>query len=75
MTKLLERGIAAVSSLPAERQDVAGALLLELARAGAAEYELTAEQIADLREAVAEAERGEFASEAAVKEVWRKFGL
>jgi len=74
MTKLLDRGIAAVSALPAERQDVAGELLLELARSGKPELALTPEQIADLKESIAEADRGEFAAEEDVRSAFRKFG-
>jgi hypothetical protein len=46
MTKLLEQGIRAVRELPAERQDMAGELLLTLA-SGDSQYRLTLEQIED----------------------------
>ena len=74
MTKLLDRGIAAVSALPPERQDLAGELLLEMARSGKPGLALTPEQIADLRESVAEADRGEFAPDEEVREAFQKFG-
>jgi hypothetical protein len=73
MTKLFERGIKAVETLPPERQDIAGTLLLELARKAAPEFALTLAQLEDLKAAVDEADRGEFASEAEVAEAWRKF--
>ena len=74
MTKLLEQGIQAVRELPADRQDMAGELLLALA-ANKPQYQLTPEQIADVRLAVMEADRGEFASEKEMTETWKKFGL
>jgi hypothetical protein len=74
MTKLLEQGIRAVQELPAERQDMAGELLLTLA-AGEQRYGLTREQIEDLKLAVEEADRGEFATDNEMVETWKKFGL
>jgi len=62
MTKLLEQGIEAVRGLPADRQDMAGELLLGLAGVVHSEYQLTPEQITDLKAGVAEADRGEFAT-------------
>ncbi len=57
MTKLLQEGIEAVSKLPAERQDMAGELLLGLAGVVREDYRLTPEQIEDLKTAVAQADR------------------
>jgi hypothetical protein len=74
MTKLLERGIKAVGSLPADRQDLAGALLLELANRTTPEYTLTPDQVEDLKAALKEADRGTFASPEQVDDAWRKFG-
>jgi hypothetical protein len=74
MTKLLEQGIRAVQGLPAERQDMAGELLLTLA-ASAQQYGLTREQIEDLRLSIEEADRGEFATDNEMIETWKKFGL
>lgn len=73
MTKLLEKGIEAVRGLPADRQDMAGELLLSLAETGA-QYSLTAEQLADVKLAIAEADRGNFASDSEMAETWKKFG-
>jgi hypothetical protein len=74
MTKLLEQGIKAVQELPAARQDMAGELLLTLA-ASKPQYGLTREQIEDLKLAIAEADRGEFATDGEMTETWKKFGL
>jgi hypothetical protein len=74
MTKLLEKGIEAVRALSAERQDLAGELLLRLANTKP-QYQLSPEQIEDLRRALAEADRGEFATDHEIAETWKKFGL
>ena len=73
MTTLLDQGILAVRKLPAERQDMAGKLLLTLA-ASAPQYQLTAEQIEDLKLAIAQADRVEFATDQEIAETWKKFG-
>jgi len=63
-----------VRELPADRQDMAGELLLTLA-ASEPQYPLTTEQVEDLRLALEEADRRNYASEAEVAETWKKFGL
>ncbi len=73
MTTLLDQGIQAVRELPADRQDMAGELLLTLA-AVAPRYRLSAEQIEDLKLAIVQADRGEFASDQEVADTWKKFG-
>ena len=60
--------------LPAERQDMAGELLLTLASSDS-QYKLTPEQIKDLKLAVQEADRGEFATADQIADTWKKFGL
>ncbi len=72
MTTLLDQGIQAIRELPAERQDLAGELLLTLA-ASAPRCELTAEQVEDLKLAIEQADRGEFASDEDVAKAWQKF--
>ena len=74
MTKLLEKGIEAIRDLPADRQDMAGELLLTLA-ASEPQFRLTAEQIEDLKLAIEEADRGEFATDNEMADTWKKFGL
>ena len=74
MTKLLEKGIEAVRALPAHRQDMAGELLLNIAK-NEPLYGLTDEQIEDLKVAIAEANRGEFTTDREMAETWKKFGL
>jgi hypothetical protein len=74
MTKLLEKGIEVVGALPEDRQDMAGELLLNIAK-NEPQYRLTTEQIEDLKLAIAEADRGEFATDKEMAESWKKFGL
>jgi hypothetical protein len=75
MTKLLENGINAVRDLPADQQNLAGELLLSLAEQSKRRPRLTAEQIDDVRLAVAEADRGDFATEEEMAAFWKKCGL
>jgi hypothetical protein len=74
MTKLLEQGIEAVRLLTPDRQDMAGELLLSLAERKP-DYGLTAEQLEDVKLAIAEADRGEFAMGEEMARTWKKFGL
>ena len=72
MTKLLEQGIEAVKALPADRQDLAGELLLALAGIAEQNYGLTP-KIEDLKISIAQADRREFATDEEVEAVWKKF--
>jgi hypothetical protein len=74
VTTLLDQGIEAILELPDEGRDMAGEILLALAAAGP-RYELTPEQIEDLKLSIAQADRGEFASDEDVAKMWKKFGL
>ena len=74
MTKLFEQGIEAVRALPADRQDMAGELLLSLAT-HKPQYRLTPAQLEDVKRAIAEADRGEFATDEEMAQTWKKFGL
>ncbi len=75
MTKLLDEGIEAVRNLPDDRQDEAGQLLLAIAGRHDRRFTLSAEQVDDLRIGLAEADRGEFASDREMDQTWKKFGL
>jgi hypothetical protein len=74
MTKMLERGIEAVRSLSADCQDMAGEILLGLAGKAPYEYELTPDQLDDVKTAIGQADRGEFATDQEMAAVWKKFG-
>jgi predicted transcriptional regulator len=69
---MLEKGIAAARALPEERQDMAGELLLAIA--GQPHLTLSPEQIEDVKLAIAEADRGEFATDEEMAALWRKCG-
>ena len=76
MTTLLEKGIEAVRALAEERQDAAGELLLNIAAPDADEsYRLTSSQIADIQEAIIDADRGELASDEELAALWRYCGV
>jgi hypothetical protein len=75
MTKLLENGIDAVRDLPTDQQNLAGELLLSLAEQSKRRPRLTPEQADDVRLAIAEADRGDFASDEEMAAFWKKCGL
>lgn len=75
MTRLFEQAVEAVSALPDETQDDLARILLQLAGVDQPLYELTPEEAADIDGSLAEAERGEFATDDEVRAVWAKHGL
>ena len=72
MTKMLEQAIAEVLELSDETQNMADdALLLVIDYANDDDqYRLTEEQAAGVRHAMAQADRGEFATDREVKEIF-----
>jgi hypothetical protein len=75
MTRLLEQAIETVSTLPDDTQDELARILLQLAGVEQPPYEFTPEEEADLDASLAEAERGEFATDEEVRAMWAKHGL
>jgi hypothetical protein len=75
MTILLEQAVKAVRVLPDDVQDDLARMLLQLAGVEQPPYELTPEEAADIDASLAEAERGEFATDEEVRAVWVKHGL
>jgi hypothetical protein len=75
MTRLLEQAIETVSALPDDVQDDLARMLLQLAGVEQPLYELTPEEAADIDASLAEAERGEFATDEEVCAMWAKHGL
>jgi hypothetical protein len=69
MTKLLEEAIEELRSLPAREQDQAAKALLAFARERN-DYSFDDEQIAGIHHAMGQAHRGDFASDAAVREIF-----
>lgn len=73
MTKLLEEALDAVRALPDDAQDaIARVMMLAIPHDDEPEY-IPAEHLAAVMEGLAQAERGEFASDAQMAEVWKRF--
>jgi len=75
MTRLLEQAIETLSALPDDVQDDLARILLQFAGVEQPPYVLTPEEEADLNASLAEAERGELATDEEVRAVWAKHGL
>jgi hypothetical protein len=75
MTKLLEQALEKVQALPLEMQDQAARMLLAYAGDEEPILVLSPEEEADLMEAQAERQRGEFATDAEVEAVLGKYRL
>jgi predicted transcriptional regulator len=73
MTLLFQKAVATVSALPDARQDQLALILMQLAGAEESAYALTEEEEADLDASLAEAARGEFASDAEIEAIWTRF--
>ncbi len=73
MTQQFEKAVAIVSALPDERQDELARILIHLAGDETPTYVLTPEEEADLDASLAEAARGEFATDEEVETVWARF--
>jgi hypothetical protein len=72
MTNLLEKALAVVNRWPASRQDEAAEWLLALDRLGAT-YVANADELAAVDEALAQAQRREFATDAQVEAAFARF--
>jgi hypothetical protein len=75
MTRLLKQAIETVSALPDDVQDDLARILLQFAGVEQPPYLLTTEEEADIGASLAEADRGEFATDEEVRSVWAKHGL
>jgi hypothetical protein len=75
MTKLLEQAVKTFSALPDEVQDDLARILLQFAGVEQPPYVLTPEEEADVDASLAEADRGEFATDEEVRAMWAKHGL
>ena len=75
ISKRLQKALEAVQTWPVERQDAAAEVLERMDSLSTAPYELSPEERADLEEALAEARRGEFASDADVRAMFARHGL
>jgi hypothetical protein len=75
VSKRLEKALEAVRQWTPDRQDAAAEVLEHMNRLATAPYELSPEERADLEDALAEARRGEFASDAEVAAMFARHGL
>jgi hypothetical protein len=75
ISKRLQKALDAVRTWPVERQDAAAEVLERMNSLATAPYKLSDEERSDLEEALAEARRGEFASDAEVKAMFARHGL
>jgi len=75
MTKLLEQAVETVRGLPPDVQDELARILLQLAGKDQPVVQLSAAEEASLAESLAQADRGDFASDEQVRAVWAKYDL
>jgi hypothetical protein len=75
MTKLLEQAVETVRGLPPEVQDELARILLQLAGKDQPVIQLGAADEASLAESLAQADRGEFATDEQVRAIWAKYDL
>ncbi len=75
MTKLMQKAVETISILPEDRQDELARMLIHAAVQGANPYVLTAEERSAVEGGLAEARRGEFASDQEVDAVYAKYGV
>lgn len=69
MTKLLEEAVEELRTLPEDEQDRAAHALLAFARERH-DYSFTADQVDGIHHAMHQADRGEFVSDAVVREIF-----
>ena len=72
MTKLLDLAIEEVRKLPPADQDETAEMLLWSIETRAGSLKLDSETLAAIDEGLAQARRGEFASEAEIEALWKR---
>lgn len=75
MTELFKKAVEATERLPAALQDEIARAMLAMAEWDDSVVDLSLEEEASMAESLAQAERGEFASDKEVAAVWAKHGL
>jgi hypothetical protein len=73
MTKLLEKAVDAVRQLPADSQDEIAREMLYLVQANREPEKIDPDHLPDVLESLAQAKRGEFATDEEVKAAFRRF--
>ncbi len=74
MTKLLEKAIESARALPDEEQDALALAIISMTEAGLGVPDLDDETRAAIREGLAQAQRGQFASDEEIRALWQRFG-
>ncbi|MGD0850713.1 hypothetical protein [Bradyrhizobium sp.] len=75
MTKLFEQAVETVRGLAPEMQDDLARMLLQLAGKDQPVFQLSAEEASSLDQSLAQADRGEFATDEQVSAIWAKHNL
>ena len=75
MTQLLDHAVATVRALPPDAQDAVARFLLQFAGSDEPVIQLTVDEEASFDESLAQAERGEFATDEEIRAIWAKHGL
>jgi hypothetical protein len=75
MSKLLERAIAKVQTLPEEDQEALAALLLSVTEGDGSAIPLDDETRVAIREGLAQAERGEFVPDEVIAQADKRHGI
>jgi predicted transcriptional regulator len=75
MTALFEKAIASVRELPVDAQDALARMLLEYVGGDRSTIELTEAEASSFDESLAQADRGEFASDEQIRAIWARHGL
>jgi predicted transcriptional regulator len=75
MTKLFQQAVETVSVVPDEIQDELARALLQLAGVDQPLVDLTPEEEAAIEESIAQADRGEFATDEEIRAIWARHGL
>ena len=73
MTRLLQKALEAVRLLPPENQDEIARAMLALAGNDSEPEDIDPAHLADVLESLAQAKRGEFATDAEVEAAFRRF--
>ena len=71
----MERAIEAVREMPPETQDEVARIMLQLTGEDEPVVDLTPEEEAALEESIAQADRGEFATDQEIHAIWTKHKL
>lgn len=74
LSKRLEKALETVKGWSLDRQEAAADVLEQMNRLSSAPYELSDEERVDIEEALEEARRGEFASDAEVAAMFARHG-